>query len=116
MNIDRYKEILNSSDYDELIILSEIPTITKKQYNRGYIQRSFTQKSNDISSNIFEIRNEDANLYSNNPFYTCVTLDWRLTGDPIDIKKSNTASLRIASEVIPKISLYLPNLLQFYKK
>jgi hypothetical protein len=43
-------------------------------------------------------------------------LDWRLTGDPIDIKKSNTESLRIASKTIPKISLYLPNLLQFHKK
>jgi hypothetical protein len=45
-----------------------------------------------------------------------VSLDWRITGDPIDIKKSNIASLRIASKTIPKISLYLPNLLQFHKK
>ena len=30
--------------------------------------------------------------------YINISLDWRLNGDPIDIKKSNTASLRIASE------------------
>jgi hypothetical protein len=116
MNIDRYKQLLNSSDFDEIYIASEIPSITNRQYKRGYIQRSFVQKSNDTSSNIFEVTSDDVGSYSQNPFYISVTLDWRLTGDPIDVRKSNTASLRIASKTIPKISLYLPNLLQFYKK
>jgi len=116
MNIDRYKQLLKSSDYDEIKISSEIPSITKTQYKRGYIQRSFIQKSNDTSSNIFEVTNDDAGSYSQNPFYISVTLDWRLTGDPIDVRKSNKESLRIASKTIPKISLYLPNLLQFHKK
>ena len=116
MNVDRYKELLNSNDFDEIYISSEIPSITKSEYKRGYIQRSFIQKSNDILSNIFEVTNDDVGSYEQNPFYISVTLDWRLTGDPNEIKKSNTSSLRIASETIPKISLYLPNLLQFYKK
>ena len=52
MNVDRYKELLNSNDFDEIYISSEIPSITKSQYKRGYIQRSFIQKSNDILSNL----------------------------------------------------------------
>jgi len=117
MNIDRYKEISSKlQDFRDIGVNARIPTITKLQYQRGYIERSFVQKSNDTSSHIFEVSNDELTKYSTNPFYISVTLDWRLTGDPIEIKKSNTASLRIASEVIPKISLYLPNLLQFYKK
>jgi len=116
MNIDRYKELLDSSDFDEMYISSEIPLVSKGQYKRGYIQRSFIQKSNDVSSNIFEVTTDDVGSYEQSPFYISVTLDWRLTGDPIDVKKSNKESLRIASKTIPKISLYLPNLLQFHKK
>ena len=117
MNINRYKKISSKlQDFKDIGLNTQIPTITKSQYQRGYIVRSFVQKSNDTSSHIFEVSNESIIKYNSNPFYISVTLDWRLTGDPIEIKKSNTASLRIASETIPKISLYLPNLLQFYKK
>jgi hypothetical protein len=116
MNIDRYKELLNSNDFNEVSISPQIPFVTKNQYKRGYIERSFIQKSNDTSSNIFEVSNDDVGSYSQNPFYISVTLDWRLIGDPIDVKKSNSESLRIASKTIPKIALYLPNLLQFHKK
>ena len=53
--------------------------------------------------------------YSNNSFYTVVSLDWRLVGTKEEIKNSNSASLRLASVKMPKIHLYLPNLLQFHK-
>jgi hypothetical protein len=42
-------------------------------------------------------------------------LDWRLTGTKEEIKKSNSASIRLASAKMPKIALYLPNLIQFIK-
>ena len=117
MDIDRYNKIAkNKKTFKDVGTPSFLPEIIKSQYNRGYIERTFIQKANDTNSAIFEIPNDTSSKYINNPFYICVTLDWRLAGDPIDIKKSNRVSLQIASEVIPKISLYLPNLLQFYKK
>ena len=55
-------------------------------------------------------------LYKNNPFYIQTKLDWRISGEPTEVKKSNSVSLQLASNDIPKIALYLPNLLQFHKK
>ena len=116
MDNDRYKEIASAQSYIIGDVTTFVPTITNRQYQRGYIERCFVQKANDSSSNIFEVSVSEINRYKGNPFYIQTKLDWRITGDPIDIKKSNTSSLRIASKTIPKISLYLPNLLQFHKK
>ena len=117
MNIDRYKQIAGSdTDFTKINIVSFIPSPEKEDFKRGYITRYFLIKSNDSNGIIYEIRKKSTSKFSNNPFYLTVSLDWRITGDPIDIKKSNIASLQIASKTIPKISLYLPNLLQFHKK
>jgi len=101
----------------------DIPTIssfisnpTDKDYFKGYIVRYFVQKANDSNSVIYEVSKARYSNIQSSDLYINVSLDWRLDGDPIDVKKSNTASLRIASKTIPKISLYLPNLLQFHKK
>ena len=101
----------------------DIPTIssfisnpTDKDYFKGYIVRYFVQKANDSNSVIYEVSKTNYTKITSSPIYINIKFDWRLTGDPIDIKKSNTESLRIASKTIPKISLYLPNLLQFHKK
>ena len=93
-----------------------IPNPTDKDNFKGYIVRYFVQKANDTNSVIYEVSKSNYTQITSSPIYVNVKLDWRLVGDPIEIKKSNTASVRIASKTIPKISLYLPNLLQFYKK
>ena len=117
MSIDRYGEIVDlKPEFNEVKIVSYIPTPIDVDYKRGYIIRYFLQKSNDRNGLIFEIKKQSLSKFSDNPFYTLVGLDWRLTGEPDEVKKSNSASIRIASETIPKIQLYLPNLLQFYKK
>lgn len=116
MDNDRYKEIASSQSYIIGDITTFVPTITDRQYQRGYIERCFIQKANDSSSNIFEVSVSEINRYKGNPFYIQTKLDWRITGDPIEVKKSNSISLQLASEDIPKIALYLPNLLQFHKK
>lgn len=116
MDNDRYKEIASSQSYIIGNVKAFVPTITDIQYQRGYIERCFVQKSNDSSSNIFEVSVSEINRYKGNPFYIQTKLDWRITGDPIEVKKSNSISLQLASEDIPKIALYLPNLLQFHKK
>ncbi len=117
MSIDRYNEIIDlSDDFNPITITSHIPHPTKSDYDVGYITRYFVQKANDKNSLIYEISRSFYDKVNDNPFYLVAILDWRLIGDPNEIKKSNSASIRIASEVIPKIYLYLPNLLQFYKK
>jgi ribosomal protein S17E len=117
MSIDRYNSISNIGyDFDLPKINTSIPTPSKEDYVAGYITRYFVQKSNDVNAVIYEVSRNFYTKANGNPFYRIVALDWRLSGSLDDIKNSNSASVRIASKTIPKISLYLPNLLQFHKK
>jgi len=117
MDLNRYNELLSTpSDYNLTKVVPSLPTLKEIDFKRGYIKRYFIQKSNDINSPIYEISSNDISKYKNTPFYTTVSLDWRLTGTTDEVKKSNSESIRIASQTIRKIQLYLPNLLQFHKK
>jgi len=118
MGIGRYEQIKRKQGNLIKIpkITTFIPKPNDKDYFKGYIVRYFVQKANDSNSVIYEVSKTNYTKITSSPIYINIKLDWRLTGDPIDIKKSNTESLRIASKTIPKISLYLPNLLQFHKK
>ena len=116
MNLDRYNNIVKLDDeFGKISIIAHIPTPTTANYNQGYIVRYFTQKSNDVNSTIYEISLSSLSKLRNNVFYKIVSLDWRLTGSVDDIRKSNTASIRISSDKMPKIGLYLPNLIQFHQ-
>ena len=118
MSLFRYNQILkkNRKSMGVPTVLPYIPKLKDVDYEKGYVKRYFAQKANDKDSQIFEInKNSFANL-SSSSYYIVVGMDWRLKGLPEEIKKSNRASIQIASNVIPKLSLYLPNLLQFHKK
>ena len=117
IDIEKYNKLVDlPTDYDAADIVAFIPKPTDKDYKVGYIRRFFIQKANDNGAVIYEIRKSSFNTFVNNGFYKAVELDWRIIGDIEDVKKSNSASIRIASQTISKISLYLPNLLQFHKK
>lgn len=117
IDIDKYNSLVNlPSDYNATKIVAFIPTPTEKDYNVGYIRRFFIQKANDNGAVIYEIKRTSFNKFINNGFYKAVELDWKIVGDVNDVKKSNSASIRLASKEISKLSLYLPNLLQFHKK
>jgi hypothetical protein len=117
MDIDRYKDILStSSDYDLIKVTPILPNPKDVDYSRGYIRRYFIQKVNDTASPIYEIAANKASSYKNGFYYVLTSLDWRISGEVEDVKKSNRESIRIASEDIRRIQLYLPNLLQFHKK
>ena len=116
MNLDRYNKIVKlPNSYDKTTIVTYLPVPNDFYYARGYIIRHFLQKANDFDSPIYEVKQRALSKYSTNSFYTVVSLDWRLTGTKEEIKQSNSASLRLASNKMPKIALYLPNLLQFHK-
>lgn len=93
-----------------------VPSPTKDDYKRGYITRFFVQKANDVNNFIYEVNSTEFDNLQTNNLFSAVSLDWRITGDDVQIQESNKESLRLASRNIPKISLYLPNLLQFKKK
>jgi len=118
MSVGRYNRIKRESDGLLKIpkVITHVPTLTEKDISKGYIVRYFCQKVNDENSFIYEINSKFFSKLSLSPIYKIVSLKWRIDGDPIEVKKSNSASIRIASKIIPKISLYLPNLLQFHQK
>jgi hypothetical protein len=117
MSIDRYNKISNnSSEYNNTKIRTHIPTPKEIEYKVGYITRYFIQKVNDENSSIYEVNEGVYIKFLTSSFYRGVSLDWRIKGNPVDVKKSNSASVQIASKTIPRIQLYLPNLLQFHKK
>ena len=117
MSLDRYKQIskLNSS-FKQPKISTFIPTPSDKDYKNGYITRYFIQKANDNNSPIYEVKQSSFNKFNSNPFYKATSILWKIKGDVLKTKNSNKASIQIGCEVISKLYLYLPNLLQFHKK
>lgn len=93
-----------------------VPVPEMNSYNKGYIVRYFIQKSNDTDSYVYEVEQTLFDEFSNNPFYTCTNLTWRLTGSVGEVIESNRISLQIGCEKLPALKLYLPNLLQFHKE
>ena len=117
MNIDDYKKLKKTpTGLQQAKIVTYVPSPTSDEYKSGYITRFFVQQLNDKNSPIYEIKGKSVAKFENKSLYRVVALDWRITGDVDSVKQSNSASIRIASEILPKIQLYLPNLLQFYKK
>lgn len=117
IDIEKYNKLANlPTDYDSTEIVAFIPKPDENDYNTGYIRRFFIQKANDNGAVIYEIRQSSFNKFVNNSFYKAVELDWRISGEIEEVKKSNSVSIRIAGQTISKLYLYLPNLLQFHKK
>jgi len=118
MGVGRYKRLKREKGTLLKIpkIVTSIPSPKKNDYIRGYIIRYFVQKANDTSSIIYEVSKSRYSIIQTSDLYTNVSLDWRISGTSEEIKKSNSVSLTIAARTIPKIALYLPNLLQFHKK
>lgn len=114
---DRYNQIAEGDDNFNVVRRRPfLPKPKEKDYKKGFIVRYFVHSVNNPATPIFEVNKQGFLKYSINSFFKTVDLDWRLTGPPEEIKKSNRISIRIASDVVSQLPLYLPNLLQFYKK
>ena len=125
-NIERYNQIGKSLNNVNKI-QTFVPNPNETDYKKGYITRYFIRKSNDNNSQIYEISSKNYSKYSTNPLYSSVKLDWRISGPITEtkdtltglmdkgVRTSNLISVKIASEKISNIKMYLPNLLQFYK-
>jgi hypothetical protein len=101
--------------FQNLKISAYIPKPDEIDYKRGYISRYFVQRANDTAGRITEINEIAFSKFVNAPFYTAITLDWKITGTDDEIKDCNFKSIKFVLKDMPKIQMYLPNLLQFRK-
>tara|TARA_B100000780_G_scaffold198866_1_gene140678 strand:- start:893 stop:1279 length:387 start_codon:yes stop_codon:yes gene_type:complete len=128
MDIKRYNIIRKDSTTIDFNVTTHIPVITEKDIKRGYITRYFIQKTNDKGAPIYEVNRSTNSYYSSKPHFMSVKLRWRITG-PMEVQydsigtiiekpvsESNRISIKMVAYEIPNLKLYLPNLLQFYKK
>lgn len=104
-----------------------VPQPTTSDYENGFIERFFIRVAFDTNGFVYEVSEREYDSYLDNALFINERLYWRITG-PIDsvyddfgkevdkgVRKSNKASISLASLKIQNISLYLPNLLQFHK-
>ena len=104
-----------SDEISQLDIKTYVPTPEENDYEVGYITRFFLQKINDSDATIYEINSYFLEVVDSNGLYKVQSIKWRITGTPQDIMDSNKKSISFVLENMPKLSLYLPNLLQFAK-
>jgi hypothetical protein len=128
MDINRYNKIVKNKPRVRYNIETIIPRPSDKDYNRGFIKRYFIQKTNDKGSPIYEIDSITKSYYNNKVQFITTELKWRIsgptektydnTGTVIDkaVSESNRIAIKLVAHEIPNLKLYLPNLLQFYKK
>lgn len=129
MSIERYKQIVrDTSKFREVKIKTYIPKPSTNDYKRGYITRYFIQKINDKNSQIYEVNSDNFSTYKENPFWSAVSLRWKISGSmetiynndgsvkEFSIKESNSRSISTVKSTIPNLKLFLPNLLQFHQK
>lgn len=117
MNIERFQSIFKGRNEFNIPKLNQfVPQPNESDYKRGYVVRYFVQKANDTDSPVYEVNSSTFSSYTNTPFYTTVSLDWRLTGSDEQIKESNYQSVKLASKTMKAILFYLPNYLQFKEK
>jgi len=125
-NIDRYNQ-LNKKSKNTRKIVTHVPKPTELDYQRGYIRRYFIQKMNDSLSPIYELDYDRFGSYKSNPYFISTSIKWRISGpketkydnkgNVVDksVSESNRITLKLASDKMPNLKLYLPNLLQFHK-
>lgn len=104
-----------------------VPEPSTSDYSAGFIRRYFCQRANDSAGNVFEIDEDNHTLLKTNPFWKVADIKWRIVGpmdtilkengeiDDVGVRASNKAAIGLAVVNIKNISLYLPNILQFYK-
>jgi hypothetical protein len=125
--LESYKKLVTKSPIPDDNIRTHAVNPTESDYTRGFISRYFAQKVTDVNSPIFEVDERVFSRLQNNQMYVVVSLKWRIKGPKqtiyredgqvfdVSVSESNRRAILIHYDKIPKLKLYLPNLLQFYK-
>jgi len=123
-----YTDLIKDKELPSLFIPQTIvPLPTENDYAKGFVERFFTQKANDINGFVYEVDSKTYLRLLKNPYWLAESIYWRITGpldavyndmgDVIDkgVISANKASIVLGAEKIKNLGLYLPNILQFYK-
>mgnify|MGYP003142047194 CR=1 FL=1 len=94
-----------------LKIESNVTVPTEDDYKSGRLKRYFAKKTNEKSSPVFEISEDD---FETSPLYDYVSLVWYLKGNKRRVFNLNRREILIASRTIPNISKLLPDY-QYYR-
>jgi hypothetical protein len=125
--LESYKKLVSRSPIPDDNIRTHVINPNDSDYTRGFISRYFAQKVTDVNSPIFEVNEKVFSRLQNNQMYVVVVLKWRITGPKetqyredgqlldVSVSESNRRAILLNYDKIPKLKLYLPNLLQFYK-
>ena len=104
-----YYNTLNRQETIKLEPTSKPPT--EDDYRVGRMTRYFAKKTNDTSSPVFEVSEDD---FESSPLYDFVSLLWYIRGNKIRVTKLNQREIKVASIEIPNIGKLLP-ILQYYR-
>jgi len=104
-----------------------IASPTQDDYKKGYIERCFVRKANDINAEIIEVSIDDGKYINAQQYYIVVFINWKISGvldnfrDScgalyIGVLTSNHIEVEKAEKVMPGIKNVLSyNLMEFYK-
>lgn len=125
--IEDYKNLNKGFNKTETIT-AFTPKPNDKDYDRGYINRFFVQKTNDKNAPIFEISPKTYLKLSQKPEFNIVNIRWRIKGpletiytnegEIIDfgVRESNRKVILLQKEKLPGLIYRLTNYLQFYRQ
>lgn len=114
--LTEFQYLVESGRVSPPVVISLTPTLprpNKSDYERGWIERFFAQKTNDPNSMIVEVSSNLHMLLQSMAYYRTTSLRWVIRGQENAVSQSNENILIIAEETMPGISLRLPNLTQF---
>ena len=112
---------------DTLFRFDHVPTITREDIDRGYIERYFATRSNVVGGEIVEISKQKYQTLQSAPIYTTAKIRWRISGalDSIASEGSvrlyvgvidaNTEAAKDGDRQIPGMKYKLPDPLEFYQ-
>ena len=109
----QYNKVVNTKIETDTEIISYSPILDEMDYKNGYFIRYFSQKTNDKNGYIYEVDSTTYTKLIENPFYTSVSLRWRISGTNEEIAQSNSKSVSLVAKIIPALPKRLGNLFQF---
>lgn len=115
-----FKKSIFDSDFDyynslnkqeRVSLKSTIKIPTEEDYNRSRMIRYFAKRSNDSSSPVFEVSDDD---FDTSPLYQYTSLTWYIKGNKEKVLSANRRQILIASQEIPNVGKLLPDF-QYYR-
>lgn len=96
------------------------PTPTERDYEKGFIDRYFVRKFNDVDSEIIEVVDVEYQSIMKNPFWIGIKIKWNISY-PLSVEEGenviyyNKKEIEAGETVLPGLRYVLPNLIEFHK-